>query len=194
MRAMMREVPEEWLAERARMGLDLFDEMWDGVLHMVPPPGYLHQTLGGKIFSFLEPRFADRGIEVRYEMGVYRPGSADRDYRVPDLVFFPANRPELISHRGLEGAPLAVLEIRSPDDETYDKFDFWAMLGVPEAIVLLPETRATELYRLAGGRYMATSADPDGRLHAATIDVRFTTIAGAQPRLRIEHASDSREI
>lgn len=34
----MLEVPEGLLAERARLGHDRFDEMWEGVLHMVPPP------------------------------------------------------------------------------------------------------------------------------------------------------------
>lgn len=33
------EVPEAMLAERRRLGLDRRDEMWNRVLHMVPPPG-----------------------------------------------------------------------------------------------------------------------------------------------------------
>ena len=33
------------LDDRRRRGADRWDEMWDGVLHMVPPPGSDHQTL-----------------------------------------------------------------------------------------------------------------------------------------------------
>ena len=124
-----------------------------------------------------------------YETGVYR---AKSDYRVPDLVFFPADRTEIIGELGLVGAPLAVLEIRSPGDETGDKLDFWAALGVPEVLVIEPETRKVEVYRLAGPRYLATSAGEQGRIHAATIDVRLSTTEG--PRLRVELAGETCEI
>ncbi|MBA3983821.1 MAG: hypothetical protein H0X61_09880 [Acidimicrobiia bacterium] len=38
MRAVMLDVPVALLAERQRLGHDLFDEMWEGELHMVPHP------------------------------------------------------------------------------------------------------------------------------------------------------------
>jgi Uma2 family endonuclease len=192
MRAVMQEVPEGWLEERSRKGLDLLDEMWEGVLHIVPTPSYWHQKIGTQLVAFLEPRLADRGIEVLYETGVHRPGTQGRDYRVPDLVFLPLDRRDLVTERGIEGGPAAVLEIRSPDDETYDKFDFWSELGVQEIIVVEPDTRRVELFRLAGTRYLATSADDRGRLHARSIEVRFSTIDG--PRLRVECGDGSRDI
>ncbi|MGI9120683.1 MAG: hypothetical protein ACR2G7_11290 [Acidimicrobiales bacterium] len=42
MRAVLLEAPQSLLEERRRLGLDIFDEMWEGVLHMVPPPGGPH--------------------------------------------------------------------------------------------------------------------------------------------------------
>ena len=45
MRAVMLDVPESLLDERRRQGLDVFDEVWEGVLHMVPPPSGEHQRL-----------------------------------------------------------------------------------------------------------------------------------------------------
>ena len=39
MRAVLLEVPEAMLDERRRLGHDGRDEMWDGVLHMVPRLG-----------------------------------------------------------------------------------------------------------------------------------------------------------
>ena len=41
MKALLLEIPDtiqRWMDERARLGHDRMDEMWDGVLHMVPPP------------------------------------------------------------------------------------------------------------------------------------------------------------
>jgi hypothetical protein len=34
----MLDVPGSLLDERRRLGLDVVDEVWEGVLHMVPPP------------------------------------------------------------------------------------------------------------------------------------------------------------
>ncbi len=194
MRAVMLRVPESWFEERARRGLDRFDEIWEGMLHMVPGPSFEHQTIGHELDVFLSPILSARGIEVRYEMEVHRPGSKGEDYRIPDMVFFRSDRPEIITRRGLEGAPLAVLEIRSPDDETYEKFDFWTALGVAEVIVIDPDKRTAEVYRLAGKQLLATSADEQGRVHAATIDARFSTVAGEKPRLRVQCAGEAREI
>ena len=105
-----------------------------------------------------------------------------------------SDQPGLVTERGLEGAPLAVLEIRSPDDETYEKFDFWARLGVAEIIVISPGGRAVEVHRLAGDRYLATSMDATGALLAASIGVRFAALPGPPPVLRVEHAGVSVDI
>jgi Uma2 family endonuclease len=150
------------------------------------------RRIGTRLVGFLESRLARRGIQVLYETGVHRPGASGEDYRIPDLVFF--REPGLIVERGLEGAPLAVLEIRSPDDETYEKFAFWAQLGVQEIIVVVPEGRRVEVHRLAGSRYVDTAADAAGTAHAATIDVGFRTIPGDPPLLRVEHDGEAVDI
>jgi Uma2 family endonuclease len=186
MRAVPLEADEAWLEQRARLGHDHLDELWEGVLHVVPPPGLVYQEIGSEVLAFLKPLLRRRGIELLYETGVYRPGSGGSDYRVPDLVFFRSADDSIRSERGIEGGPLAILEIRSPDDETYDKFPFWAALGVKELIVILPTTREVEVYRLAGDRYVAVSADDRGRVHAATIDVRMSRLDAPNPRLRVE--------
>lgn len=194
MRAVMLEVPPSLLDERRRLGQDRFDESWNGVLHMVPPPSFLHQTIGTELASFLRPRLAAYGIQVLIGTGVFRPGSSGRDYRVPDLIFFPADRPELITKRGVEGPALCAIEIRSPDDETYEKMPFYADLGIRELVVIEQETRAVEVYRLAGTTYLATSPNEAGRLHATTIDVRWTTLPRPSPRLRVEYQGEAIEI
>ncbi len=45
MKAVMPEVPQHVLHERARTGANRWDEMWEGVLHMPPMPNRDHQDL-----------------------------------------------------------------------------------------------------------------------------------------------------
>ena len=183
MRAVVLDVPEHWLEERARLGQDRWDEMWEGVLHVVPPPRYQHQAIGTELVGFLVRIVGRRGIQVRYETGVFRRTD---DYRIPDLAFLREDEPGSHSERGIEKAPLAVLEILSPGDETYEKFPFWAGLGVPEVIVVGPGARSVEVHRLVDDRYERVETDEAGRVHATAIDVRFATDPGPPPRLRVE--------
>jgi hypothetical protein len=53
MQAVWLAVPESFLEERRQLGLDRRDELWDGVLHMPPPPSFVHGTIGFKLAAAL---------------------------------------------------------------------------------------------------------------------------------------------
>ncbi|CAN5663811.1 hypothetical protein BH18ACT2_BH18ACT2_00800 [soil metagenome] len=76
----MLEVDPQLLAERTRLGLDRHDEMWDGELHMVPPPSGPHQSFAAELAAELRGLARQRGPRVTHETGLFR--NAD-DYRVP---------------------------------------------------------------------------------------------------------------
>jgi Uma2 family endonuclease len=175
MRAVLLEVPEAMLNERRRLGLDGRDEEWNGVLHMVPPPGGPHQEMGVELLMVLGPLAKRCGLQPRYETGLFR---ATDDYRVPDQLYC---RPEQLSDRGAEGAEL-VMEIRSKGDETYEKIGFYAIVGVQEMLIVHPEGRWVELLRAVGDRLLPVSADAEGGVRSEVLDVQFATVEG---RLRI---------
>ncbi len=166
MQALFVEAPEAMLAERRRLGLDGGDEMWDGVLHVVPPPGGPHQRLGSRLLLALSPRADAAGLVASYETGLFR---TDADYRVPDLLVCS---PASASDRGAEGAEL-VVEIRSPGDETYSKLPFYAAAGVREVLVVHPEDGRIELFRLAGETLLPVSGDEAGAVRSDVLGVRF---------------------
>jgi Uma2 family endonuclease len=89
------------------------------------------------------------------------------------------------------GGPDAVIEIRSPEDETYDKLPFYAALGVRDIIVIDRDSKRPEVYRLAGAEYVAPAQDSDGWLRAEAMTVRFRVISGPPPRLAIEDVADA---
>ena len=170
----MLEVPQALLDERRRQGLDESDEMWDGELHMVPPPFDRHQALGADLFLALAPLAKGRGLLPRYDpTGLFRPG-VDDDYRVPDQIYAP---PEVRSDRGIEGAAALVVEILSPHDETYRKLDWYASVGVGEVLVIDPETRRVELFANRDGQMVAV-APVEGALVVEALGVTAQTVDG----------------
>jgi hypothetical protein len=180
----MLEVPQSMLDERRLLDLDKRDEMWDGELHMVPPPKDAHQVLAARFFPIVASLAAKRGLEALYESGLFR---TDRDYRIPDVL---VRRPDQASERGSEGAQL-VVEFRSSGDESYRKLGFYAALGVREALVVHPDDRRAELFRLVEHDLRPVSPDPTAGLHCEVLDVWLTTVEG---KLRIAWADGSAEV
>lgn len=171
----MLEVPQAFLDERRSKGLDKSDEMWEGELHMVPPPLEAHQEVGAELFLVLAPLAKMHGLVPRYgPTGLFRPGHDD-DWRVPDQVYA---RPELRSERGIEGAASLVVEILSPHDETYRKLDWYASVGVEEVLVVDPSTRGVELFANRDGRMIPADPAADGALHIAALGLRVQAVDG----------------
>lgn len=184
MRVVMLEAPQALLEERRRLGLDGHDEMWDGVLHVVPPAGGPHQGLSSEFFLATAPVAKGRGLVPRMGTGLFR--SAE-DYRVPDQLYC---RPEHLSDRGAEGAEL-VVEVRSEGDDTYRKLPFFAVLGVREVLVLHPSPRRAELYRLVEDRLLPVQADAAGELASDVLGVR---VAPGAEALRLTWDGGSAEV
>ncbi|MGC4120846.1 MAG: Uma2 family endonuclease [Myxococcales bacterium] len=187
LKAVILRPPASLLEERQRTGADRQDEVWEGVLHMLPPPSRWHQRFGSELLAALLPVAEARGLELSYATGLYRPGSADRDYRTPDLVFA---RPEQASERGVEGAEL-VVEILSEGDESREKLAFYEQLNVSEALLVDPESREFELYVLRGGRLHVALPDEQGAVRSRVLGVVFSKVGA---KLRMEWPGSSAEI
>jgi Uma2 family endonuclease len=136
------------VAERARLGIDKKDELWDGVLHMVPPPSSRHETIVHELLFFLKPVAERLGLVIRGgNSGLF---GTSKNYRIPDLTIA---RPESLSERGWEAAEL-VVEVLSKNDLSRQKFGFYASRGVREIWLIDPATRSAEMYALAEGAYV----------------------------------------
>ena len=166
----MLEVDPKLLAERARLGLDGRDEMWDGELHMVPPASGTHQRFGFRLALALNTLAEAQGLLMSYETGFFR---TENDYRVPDLAVY---RPDQASERGAEGAELLV-EIRSPGDESMVKLPWYLAHGCREVLIIDRDTLAVELHGV------------DGRIEparSAVLGCTFTRVDG--PAVQVEWA------
>ena len=173
METAITELSASALAERRRLGLDLFDEVWDGVLHVQPAPHLEHSRVAGDLYGLLLPIARAAGLDCAFAFGIYRPNlPGHRDYRVPDLSLF---HPEHGTDRGIEGRAELVIEIASPGDESYAKVPFYAGVGVQELLIIDRDTKAiTRWSRDGTGTFAETAPDADGwhHLHAVPISLR----------------------
>jgi Uma2 family endonuclease len=173
MRAAM--IHEELLEDRRRKGLDKRDEVWAGVLHMVPPPEIPHNTIHRDLFLVLN-RIATRlGLQARFECGLFNPRvKGDKDFRVPDLV---VASPHVTSKRGVEGKATLVVEVLSPGDESRAKLPFYAKVGVREVWLVDPETRTVEVLVLRDLR-LVPARPRDGVIRSPAMEVELSTVKG----------------
>jgi len=134
MQAAMLDVPGELLVERRRLGHDRFDEKWERVLHMVPPPHFDHQDIESWLVTNWLLVGEPRGLRVTTGTGLFDPAVNDfSSYRQPDVA---VSGPEHLSERGIEGWAELVVEIRSPGDESYEKLPFYERVGVQELLIV----------------------------------------------------------
>lgn len=183
----MVNAPDSLLDERRRLGLDRRDEMWDGVMHLVPPAGSQHGRRQARLFAPLLQALEPLGLDGGTEIGVFRPDVGD-DYRVPDLTFAP---PEVFSDRGAEGAAALVVEARSPNDETWDKLAFYGSVGVAQVLIVDAASRTVHLLVNREGVMVEQQPAGDGsvRLHDVDVVLRFdgddlvVTVGGTDHRI-----------
>ena len=189
MKALMPVALPDVMAWRKHIGADRWDEMWEGVLHMPPPPNLEHQDLGGALEAYLRFRWAPKhGAKVYRDVAVAPRGGWPKNYRAPDLVLllperFAAKRGEYI-----EGAPDLVVEIHSPGDEAYEKLPFYAQLGVPEVWIIHRDTKKPEIHVLKRGRYKKQAKRADGWLRSAGAGIELRV--GKPGKLAIRLAGD----
>jgi Uma2 family endonuclease len=150
----MSSVPPEILAMRRRTGADQWDEMWEGVLHIMPLPNRDHQDLEGSLESYLRTNWArSRKAKVYHQINLTPPGGWPDNFRIPDLLFLTSAHFDADRNEYFEGTVDGVVEIHSPGDEAYEKLPFYEELGVTEVWIIHRDTKEPEIYLLKKGRY-----------------------------------------
>ncbi len=154
---------EALIAHRRALGLDTFDEVWEGEYHMPPGAHPRHGYLDDELAALIRVRARPLGLVALGPCNIGEPDNfrvPDRSVHrsMPDMVFVPT--------------AALVVEIVSPDDETWAKLGFYAAHGVEEVLIVDPATRAVTWLALtaAGDGYVETD-------HSAVLDVAAADLA-----------------
>lgn len=131
---------------RERHDLDRWDEVWDGVLHMNPIPTGEHQYILQQLAVLLDPLARDAGLVPLIQ--VFAVGDSRENFRAPDGGLH-RTRP-----RGVWRHTAAlVIEVVSPGDESWKKFDFYAKHDVDEVLIVDHKERLVHWFALQDGEY-----------------------------------------
>jgi Uma2 family endonuclease len=192
------DISDSLIAERRRKGLDLHDEVWEGVYVVMPNPNDTHQFL---VNSFGIPMW--EVIQVP-GLGDVRPGVniSDRiddwkyNYRIPDIAVFLKDNTAECHDTFWFGGPDFATEIVSRDDRSREKFGFYASVGTRELLLIDRDPWRLELHRLADGELVlagvSTVADPQS-LTSEVIPFSFRLVdASPRPQIEITHRDGRR--
>ena len=176
-------VPEHILRWRKRTGADRHDEMWEGVLHMGVMPTKGHENFRFDLQTCLRRHWAKRCKGQVCSMNLCGPGGWPGNYRIPDLNLWTPDRDRMDKETHFEGPPLVVVEIRSPEDESYEKLPFYARLGVPEVWIIDRDSKAIDLYLLRDNGYEKMPASVEGWFLSDATEIEMR--AGGEGKLAI---------
>jgi Uma2 family endonuclease len=144
-------------------------ELLEGDLHVNPAPTTTHQTVSKRLQFELMLQIERTGQGVVFNAPVDVIFS-DTSVVQPDLLVMRATRRNLISERGIEGAPDLIVEILSPRSERTDrelKFKLYASAGVREYWIVDSRARRVEVFMLGATGYgEATVSGPGSELRS----------------------------
>lgn len=135
---------EQLIERRRQLGIDRYDEVWDGTYVMSPAPRPEHQDLVQRVSVLFDPLARAVGLKPNPGVNV----GVKTDFRVPDVTL---RRPDDDSVY-LPTVALAV-EILSPNDDTPQKIPFYAAHGVDELVIVDPAERSVRWLALHGDEY-----------------------------------------
>src|SRR5262249_53489833 len=125
-------------------------EILDGELYVTPAPSPLHQRVSKRLQRKLEDYFEARQLGEVFNAPIDMI-LGRHDVAQPDILV--VTNAGQISGRGIEGAPLLVVEVLSPSTRRHDrevKVRRYATLGVPHYWIVDPEGQWIARYRLEG--------------------------------------------
>jgi Uma2 family endonuclease len=154
---------ETVLEHRRAAGADKLDEVWDGVVHVSPDPSLPHGDVANQLAVLLSP--LARAAGLRPHVSPFNLGEPGSNFRIPDGGLLRAR-----TARAFVSTAALVIEIVSPGDDSWKKFDYFAAHDVDEVLIVDPLKRTVHWLALVEGEYVQVE-------RSALIDLGRTKLA-----------------
>ncbi|MEM8939589.1 MAG: Uma2 family endonuclease [Bacteroidota bacterium] len=124
-------------------------QLVNGELVMSPSPSLKHQIIIGKIFRILDDfAILNHGLAVLSPIDIHFDS---KNVFQPDMLLVSKERKNILSERGLEGAPDLVVEVLSASNSQYDRYqkrEKYHEFGVSEYWIVDPANETFEVFDL----------------------------------------------
>jgi Uma2 family endonuclease len=181
--------------QHKRLGLDKWDEVWDGVLVVPPMPNTEHFVIASRLnTAFSAVIDWDRGdVAVPGGNVSDRLEGWEKNYRCPDAIVFLAGGVAKDCDTHWFGGPDFLVEIISPREDPQLKFDFYAKVKTRELLIVDRDPWAVELYQLRRGKLRlagrSDAANP-AVLASGVLPLTFQLKAGRpRPKVLVTHTA-----
>jgi Uma2 family endonuclease len=157
-------------------------------------PNRFHQDIEGALETFLRSIWAPRAkAKVYHQINLASIGGWPKNYRIPDLLIVLPERFAIDRNEYFEGPPNVVVEIHSPEDESYDKLPFYEKLGVLEVWIIDRDTCEPEIYQLKRNRYRKVAASEEGWFRSAETGLEMRRGVGTKLSVRLAGDETTRQ-
>jgi Uma2 family endonuclease len=183
------------IEERRRIGIDRYDEVWEGTYVMAAAPNNEHQYLVMKLAFALE--FVLGSADLAHVCPGVNVSDREEDwednYRIPDVAVFLRDTKARNCGTFWLGGPDFAIEITSPRDRSHEKLPFYAEVGVREVLIVNRTTWQLELYRRVADELQlaATATVENGvALIPATVPLTYSLAAGLErPQIIVQDST-----
>lgn len=171
----------ETMIHPPRTGMEVFKMLPEGtycqlindIIIMSPAPLTSHQSLCGDIFAAMHRKLSDSNVGKVFIAPVDVYLNSKNAFQ-PDIIYISEERRNIITERGIMGAPDLVIEILSEGNATYDrgaKKSVYEQSGVKEYWMIHPKSKRCEGFILEG-KFVAVQPTT-GIFHIQLIDLLF---------------------
>lgn len=155
---------------------------------MSPAPTLTHQMVSSEMYETIVHSCKEDYIILYAPVDVIL---SETEVRQPDIVLVHRERMQILSNRGIEGAPDLVIEILSPSTLKRDKIDklkTYAYYNIPEYWIVEPEIGVLEQYTLNEERFELINIfhenEPVSSSNVPCVDFTMGEVMKNIPKLR----------
>lgn len=187
------------IARRRRLGIDHWDEVWDGVYVMSPPADVEHFGANSDLTTVLTivVKWAGLGDVFSGVAVSDRKRDWKKNYRVPDVTVFLNGNPAEDCETHWCGGPDFAVEVVSPRDRSWKKIPFYEKVGTRELLIVDRRPWRLTLLRLTAGKLLEAgqSTLTDSQiLSSEVIPLSFQLSQSAErPAILLKHLRDERQ-
>jgi Uma2 family endonuclease len=193
-----RSTSKRVIARRRALGLDRYDEVWNGVYVMSPLPNNEHQIISTRfVYVLSEAVPLDEGTVFAGANVSDRVKRWKKNYRIPDVCVYLVTTSARDCGTHWLGGPDWLTEILSLGESPRKKLQFYEKIKTREVLVVHRDPWRIELYQLQDEKLALagySDLNEPNELKSGVLPLSIQLISGTnRPFILVRHTDGSKE-